>query len=522
MAPSKAAWNPDAKPRPITAGLTTVPEIPEDVSLPVTGKIPSYVNGRLFRNGPGVYEVTHKNGETTHINHWFDGIATVHRFRIDGDAGTVSYKNRRTMPKVIADAESADSKSAYRSTTVFGNQDPCRGLMGTLFQMWRSVMKPAPLEGTPINSSVTLERIPGVGKLVARTDLNAGAVLDIDTLENKEDFSFGALNPALAKQMSAAHGARDPDTGEYFNYVFSIGPSPVEYSVFAQKAAGEEARVLAKIREPACYLHSLAATKGYVILALYSIVANPLKLLVGTPYSDSLEFKPRMRTKFYVVSRTEAKVAAVYDADAFFCFHTINAFEEDGDIHLDLSWYENADVIGSFYRRKMVEKPYEGQAIPKRFTLADIAGAAEAFAADSKRVVPAVVKTLADVDLELPRISPLRKMRAHRYVYGVSSHNKMLFNSLVKADVEKASSVHWTPEEGFCGEPIFVPNPDGADEDEGVLLSVVLDAKDERSYMVVLDAQTMKEVGRATVPQAVPLGFHGQFMDESFATGPAI
>lgn len=498
----------------------TVPEITEDISLPVTGKIPAYVNGRLFRNGPGVYEVTHKNGETSHLNHWFDGIASVHRFRIDGEAGTVSYKNRRTMPKVIAHAENAESKAAYKGNA-FGDQDPCRGLMGTLFQMWRSMTKPSGLEKAPINSSVTLERIPGVGKLVARTDLNAGAVLDIDTLENTADFNFGSLNPSLGKHMSAAHGVKDPDTGEYFNYVYSFGPSPVEYSVFGQ-APGEEARILAKVKDHACYLHSLTATKNYVVLVMYSIVANTLKLLVGTPFASALEFKPKLQTKFYVISRAEAKVAAVYDSDAFFCFHNINAFEEDGGIQLDLLWYKNADVINALYRKRMVEQPYDGRAVPKRFTLADVAGAAEAFAADAKHIVPAGVRTLVDIDMELPRISPLFKMQSHRYVYGVSTQDKMLFNSLVKISNETADSTLWTPDEGVCGEPIFVPKPGGEAEDEGVLLSVVLDTKDERSYMVALDAQTMQEVARATVPQAVPLGFHGQFMSEDFATGPAI
>jgi len=45
-----------------------------------------------------------------------------------------------------------------------------------------------------------------------------------------------------------------------------------------------------------------------------------------------------------------------------------------------------------------------------------------------------------------------------------------------------------------------------------VILSVVLDATAGTSFLLVLDASNLSEVARATVPQAVPFGFHGQFI----------
>jgi torulene dioxygenase len=54
-----------------------------------------------------------------------------------------------------------------------------------------------------------------------------------------------------------------------------------------------------------------------------------------------------------------------------------------------------------------------------------------------------------------------------------------------------------------------VPSPEGVDEDDGVLLSVVLDGFDETSYLVCLDTRTMKELGRAECDWAVGIGTHG-------------
>ena len=87
------------------------------------------------------------------------------------------------------------------------------------------------------------------------------------------------------------------------------------------------------------------------------------------------------------------------------------------------------------------------------------------------------------------------------------------------------------------GEPIFIPRPtpsssseeegrdgpegkaegyeggkdgDGdGDEDDGVCLSVVLDGTWGRSYLLVLDARSFEEVGRAEMEVVVPFGFHG-------------
>ncbi|HRF94038.1 MAG TPA: carotenoid oxygenase family protein, partial [Aggregatilineales bacterium] len=65
----------------------------------------------------------------------------------------------------------------------------------------------------------------------------------------------------------------------------------------------------------------------------------------------------------------------------------------------------------------------------------------------------------------------------------------------------------------YPSEPVFVPAPNAQSEDDGVLLVVVLDSQKGNSFMLALDAHTMTELGRATVPQHIPFGFHGSFFD---------
>src|SRR5229473_2326247 len=82
-------------------------------------------------------------------------------------------------------------------------------------------------------------------------------------------------------------------------------------------------------------------------------------------------------------------------------------------------------------------------------------------------------------------------------------------NQLVKVDVIQRSARTWFEEDSYPGEPVFVAAPDATGEDEGVILSVVLDGERGRSFLLVLDAASFTELARAEVPHTIPFGFHG-------------
>lgn len=114
------------------------------------------------------------------------------------------------------------------------------------------------------------------------------------------------------------------------------------------------------------------------------------------------------------------------------------------------------------------------------------------------------------LSLELPAINPLRLLRKHRYIYGVTETGKsVFFDGLVKYDVDTHTGIQWSHHGQTAGEPIFVADPQSEEEDGGILLCVVLDSLEGKSYLHVLDAKTMKEVGRADVDGVVGHGFHG-------------
>lgn len=83
-------------------------------------------------------------------------------------------------------------------------------------------------------------------------------------------------------------------------------------------------------------------------------------------------------------------------------------------------------------------------------------------------------------------------------------------DGLGKMDTQTQTCVSWEQHRHTPGEPIFIPQPRAGDEDAGVILSVVFDGNSGASYLLCLDAQTMKERGRVDVGVPVGLGFHGK------------
>jgi carotenoid cleavage dioxygenase-like enzyme len=122
-------------------------------------------------------------------------------------------------------------------------------------------------------------------------------------------------------------------------------------------------------------------------------------------------------------------------------------------------------------------------------------------------------RTLA-TDVALPRTSPAARRRPYRYAYAQRT-GAGEFTGVTKVDVERAAERVWTERGCFAGEPVFVPRGtergerDG--EADGVVCSVVLDRDAERSFLLLLDGETFEEVGRAWLPHALPLGFHGEY-----------
>jgi beta,beta-carotene 9',10'-dioxygenase len=445
-------------------------------AVPVTGEVPAWLTGGLVRVTPAQMDF-----EKRSVSHWFDGMAMLNRFGFDGTGG-VSYASRF----LDTDARRRALETGGASIAGFAT-DPCR----SLFQRVQSVFS----QETTDNANVNLSKLGD--EYIAMTETPMAVAFDAETLattrSDREALRFG--------QVTTAHPHLDGETGEFINFSAHMGPRS-QYKVYARQGAASS-RVVASIpvREPA-YMHSFALTPRYALLLENPLVVNPIKLaLGGRAFIHNYVWKPELGVRIHAFDRRTGALAGTWVAEPFFVFHTINAFEDGDDLVIDLCAHEDASIIEllELDRLRAGEDHSDLAARPVRLTLR--AGAARAES-----------RELADVDLELPRINYRRfNGRPYRYAYGGSASGAAFLKRLVKIDVTDGSHVAWDEPSAWAGEPVFVPRPGAEAEDDGVVLSVVLDVEAGRSFLLVLDAASFTEIARAEAPHHIPFGFHGQF-----------
>jgi beta,beta-carotene 9',10'-dioxygenase len=446
--------------------------------LDVEGELPEWLAGSLLRTGPTKWDLGQQR-----VSHWFDGLAMLHRFSFSD--GEVGYGNRFLRGRAFQ-AAAESGRVGYQEFAT----DPCR----SLFRRFATLFVTPELTD---NGAVNITRLGD--QYMAMTESPMPVVFDPGTLE-----SLGVRAPRPGT-LPTAHPHCDPVTGHLIGYTTKLGARS-KYQLFTQSPGGAS-RILASIPvlEPA-YLHSFAITERYAIILAGPFVVRPIELaLRNGGLIDNFRWKPDRASKIYVLDRHSGDRVATLDADPLFCFHHINAYERGAEIVMDLIGYDDPSVIDALSLAAIETGSSVGAPpTPRRYRIA-LAGA------------PSVtVEPLADVVLELPRINYARHNTKHyRYTYGAGrepgDHDSASFTRLVKLDVETGEALTWEDESSYPGEPVFVADPKGSGEDCGVLLSVVLDAASESSYVVVLDAETMNERARARVPHHIPFGIHGEF-----------
>ena len=537
VAATKDSW-------PNDAGFDNNYEEHEPVELEVKGNIPQYAAGVLYRTGPLGYKAKTDDGKIWAAKHWFDGFSCVHRFQIDfpeqSGPAKVQYRSRRTVDEYL---EIVRKTGKLDSITFASKRDPCE----SFFKKVMSVFYASHTRNA-LNVGVTLSiNMPGGGyvkdpekpsinghtnhieTLHAKTDAYLLKKIDPETLEPQGIATQKKLHPDLKGPFSAAHAKSDPVTGDIFNFNLDIGYKST-YRVFRTSATTGKTDILATFIGKPAYIHSLFLTANYVVLCVWNshITWSGISVLYNKNIVDAIApFDPNSKATWYVVDRTHGNgLVATYESDPFFCFHSINAWEEPNatnpkntDIITELSMFENTDVIHRFYYDNLVSSianpEYSGK---KRLSCLPMQAQFRLGSVDARvgagKAMPAELLFQADkmLSMELPTINPSYLTRRHRFSYGCTDRLKSSFmDGIVKFDNITQQSIFWEVEGHTPGEPIFVADPEGTAEDDGVLLTVVLDGFVERSYLLVLDARDLRELGRAEMKGPMSFGFHGAY-----------
>ncbi len=317
--------------------------------------------------------------------------------------------------------------------------------------------------------------------------------------------------------LTTTHPLTDPGTGDLINVVLAFGRSS-EYRVTRQRGTLHREVIATVTSDRPGYLHSFAVTERHVVIVVHPLVVNPLSLVLrGRPFIDIFRWDPAVGTRIVVIDTATGVIRADTTTAACFAFHHINAFDRSdtsevvGDaVVLDLSVYADASIVDAF----RLDRLRAGHTIPvprpTRFTIALDTGHVRS-------------RQLSVAPLELPRVA-VPAGREHRFVFGCGAADgagNNFLDQLVRVDCATGATLTWNEPGTYPGEPVVVARPTEAGgtgaEDDGVVLSVVLDATAGASFLLVLDAATLTEPARdgaARHPVRLPRRIHrgGQSM----------
>ncbi|XP_004437134.1 PREDICTED: beta,beta-carotene 15,15'-monooxygenase [Ceratotherium simum simum] len=508
----------------------------EPVRAKVTGKIPTWLQGTLLRNGPGMHTV----GETRY-NHWFDGLALLHSFTIRD--GEVYYRSKYLR----SDTYNANIEANRIVVSEFGTMaypDPCKNIFSKAFSYLSHTI--------PDFTDNCLINIMKCGEdFYATTETNYIRKINPQTLETLEKVDYRKY---VAINLATSHPHYDA-AGNVLNMGTSIvDKGKTKYVIFKIPATVPEDRKKGKSplkhTEVFCsipsrsllspsYYHSFGFTENYIIFLEQPFKMDILKMATaymrGVSWASCLAFHREDKTYIHIIDqRTRKPVPTKFYTDPLVVFHHVNAYEEDGCLLFDVIAYEDSSLYQLFYLANLNQDFEENSRLTsspalKRFAVPLHADENAEVGSNLIKLASTTAKALKEKDdqvycqpellyegLELPRINYAHNGKRYRYVFAAEVQWSPIPTKILKYDILTKSSLKWGEEHCWPAEPLFVPTPGAEDEDDGIILSAIVSSDAQKPpFLLILDAKSFTELARASIDVEMHLDLHGLFIPDA-------
>uniref|UniRef100_A0A1A8FIK9 Beta-carotene 15,15'-monooxygenase 1b n=2 Tax=Nothobranchius korthausae TaxID=1143690 RepID=A0A1A8FIK9_9TELE len=510
-------------------------ETPEPVKAQVRGSVPTWLQGTLLRNGPGLFSIG--NSE---YNHWFDGLSLIHSFTFSN--GEVTYRSKFLK----SDTYRRNIKADRIVVSEFGTMvypDPCKNIFSRAMSHFRNII-------TDFTDNNLINIIRYGEDYYASSEINYINKIDPETLE-----TVGRVNYRnhIALNLATAHPHYDQE-GNTYNMGTAImglsGPKYIIFKVPASTTDKEDSKLALRKVQQVCsipfrstlfpgYYHSFGMTENYIVFVEQPFKLDIVKLATayfrGLNWGNCLKFDENDITVFHVINKkTGKRVSTRFYGDALVVFHHINAYEDDGHVVFDIISYKDSNLYNMFYLHNMkqetnnfIEKNKDfSPPVCQRFvlpldvqkesprgtnlvTLKDTTAQAVMQEDESVYCQPEILFE----GLELPGINYSFNSRKYRYIYGSRLEWSPHPNKIAKVDITTKTHIEWHQVNCYPSEPVFVASPGAQEEDDGVILSSIICADPGVSpFLLILNARTFEEIARASIPAPVHIDLHGLFI----------
>lgn len=481
--------------------------------------VPHWLRGILIRNGPAMFEIGASN-----VGHQFDGFSKLYKFNFtkNGVFFQSRFLNSEIFKKTLERGALVPHIPYY---PVFPKFNYIDRLM--------SFFQKTPLDNNNINIHST------GSKVYATSDISDTNLIDVDTLD-----VIGKLNDKYSNYISAAHPQSEIDGNGTFNYL--CDPTTNLLRLYKDDEDGTRTMIGKVKLEHVPLMHSFAVTRDFVILFQYPFSIDAMGLLFGASSMIEIMRWFGQTSRSYVsmfvfdAHATSMKLPLqIYKLPSFFSMHCINAFqksiqideEEITKVVVDLITYKDATFVSSsdtygqldlMRNFNLRQKSESYNIVPKTSRIVihipnqmeKVIKFGKFFPNIENKVNACTMQEIESRPFEMPNINSKFKGRDYQFVYGVTTKDMYQSWGITKTNLRDASqSMKWNaPKNHFPNEPIFIEFSNTVKEDDGILVIVVLDAEQNRSYISYIDARSMTEIGKSYLPGIVPFDVHGKWL----------
>ncbi|RWS24303.1 beta:beta-carotene 9':10'-oxygenase-like protein [Leptotrombidium deliense] len=459
------------------------------VEAKIKGIIPKWLKGSLLRNGPGLRKIG-----IDEYAHLFDYSSLIRKYSIEN--GRVFYEN-----KLLKSSSFKRNQEKQRIVvSEFGTEciaDPCKTILKRFMSYF--TINELFTDNTAVGFMNVGDEVYACGDTPYITKIEANSLDTVKTID---------IRKLLAVNTLTSHPHTDADGN-----VYNMGSSVGHYNIvkIPRNNSLQNASIVAKIAthrpfNPG-YYHSFCLTENYFVFIEQALIISIPTLIqqhfFGGANSNLLKWRPQYKNKFFLISRKDGSVVnQKYISEPFAFFHTINAYEEQNHVVVDICCYRDGNVLKALFTDAIKEAEIDTKAArrdakyiasqAKRFVLPllnskdsikvgenvnSLSDSKAVAIVSKKNVVECIPEALTEKSAamaEMPTINYSRcNGKKYRYFYAICRRDDLLLQ-LMKCDTKTKAIQIWSENNCYPSEPIFVPHPHSVDEDDGKLFSASL------------------------------------------------
>jgi carotenoid cleavage dioxygenase len=445
----------------------------------IEGAIPTDIDGVYIRNTEN--QIHQPLGRF----HPFDGDGMLHQ--IDFKDGHAVYRNRWV-----------------RTRGFQAEQEAGGSLWGGLMDGPGVSLRPGFGAHGGLKDTASTDVVVHGGKVIA-TFYQCGEAYQLDP----ETLAQQGVAPWAPLDGVSAHTKVDEKTGELMFFNYSVHAPYMHYGVV--DAAGRLTTYIPVPLPGPRLPHDMAFSERYSIINDLPVFWDQ-DLLARDIHAVRLH--KGLPSRFGVLPRHgRAEDIRWFDAEPCYILHFLNAYEDGDELVMDAYFQENPtprppkEAPGGYGMLMAFLDEYSF--LPKlhrwRFNL---------------KTGETTESHLDDRVLEFGMFNQRHAGRLYRYAYStVAKPGWFLFTGFVKHDLQTGRSWRVDLEEGrYASEAPFAPRIGATDEDDGYLVSFVIDENRQTSECVLIDSKRFKDgpVCRIALPHKICSGTHSVWADREF------